>query len=178
MDNTSENLVPVVIRSVHRPELLPRRGEWISWSLTGLVGVTWIFLAWWGQGMNWVVTFLLVFLLLSALSITFGNWMDRKTVLQYDADHVQYENGLRHVDLRWADIQQVQVFPSKMGKKVHVLGQNAHFAFRTLGEVKIQNEVKGRMGFVEGEKILQHILIESGLIEMSQSDQGFYYVRK
>ena len=46
-----------------------------------------------------------------------------------------------------------------------------------LGEVKYRGEIKGRVGFVEGESILQEILESSGLQENDQNENGRYYAR-
>lgn len=64
-----------------------------------------------------------------------------------------------------------------------MIGPKAHFEFRTLGEVKVQGEVKGRLGFAEGEQIL-HTLVEAGNLDESlQNDSGpgdarYYYSRE
>jgi len=49
----------------------------------------------------------------------------------------------------------LQVIPSAWGKKVRVIGENGHFDFRTLGEVRLQGEVKGRLGFEKAKRILE-----------------------
>jgi hypothetical protein len=72
----------------------------------------------------------------------------------------------------------VQVFPSNWGKKVHVLGNQAHFDFRTLGEVTIQGDVKGRMGFADGDAILKKILREARLKQVERPGNGEYYARQ
>jgi hypothetical protein len=78
----------------------------------------------------------------------------------------------------WDEIEQVQVFNSSWGKKVRVIGGEQHFDFRTLGELTVSGEVKSRMGFREGEKILSLILAKSGLRQVEQSGNSYYYARK
>ena len=166
-----------------RPELLSRRGEWIGWGLTFLVGATWLVLYLAGTPVRSAVPVLAILLLLASLSISLGNWMDRRTLIRLKPEGVNFENGLRQVTLAWDEIRQVQVFPSSWGKKVRVIGKQAQFEFRTLGKVKLQGEVKGRMGFVEGSQIL-HTIIESGNLEEVQptsgklSDARYYYARE
>ena len=83
-------------------------------------------------------------------------------------------NGLRHVSFGWDEIRQVNVIPLRWGKSVQVIGDGAHFEFRTLGEVQYQGEIRGRLGFAEGEAVLNHILKMTGL-SLSKEEMGRYY---
>ena len=108
--------------------------------------------------------------------------MDRNTVLCIKKDRISYKNGLRNVEIRWENIQQVQVLPAQWGKKAHVIADQAHFQFQMLGEVKVLGEVKGRVGFPEGDLILEEIILHGKLHEIhppeqDQSDIGVYYAR-
>jgi len=161
-----------------RPELLSRRGEFIAWGTSILVFLGWLILSLNGRQVPSAVPFLGIILVLAALAISLGNWMDRKTELRLDAGGVTYENGLRYAALKWKEINEIRVFPSKWGKKVNVLGATAHFSFRTLGEVKVQDEVKGRMGFAEGDKILSVMLEQANLKEIAGTGPGCYYGRE
>ena len=170
------------------PELNSRRGELIAWGSALLVVAGWIVLVFYtsraaagvGQKVPGSVPFLGVILLLAALSISLGNWMDRRTRLKIGPNGVHFQNGLRDVQLTWDEIRQVQVFPGKWGKRVSVIGPASHFEFRTLGEVSVQGETKGRLGFGEGERILQQILEAADLVPKpdSHSTNPYYYIRK
>jgi hypothetical protein len=165
-----------------RPELISRRGEAIAWAGALLVGGAWLALILSGNGVNLLVPLLAIPLLLAALSISLGNWMDRHTRLRLDEDGIIFQNRLRNVQMKWAEIQQVRVFPAQWSKKVQVVGENAHFSFLTLGEVKFGHEVKGRVGFAAGETILKRILENSDLHEIhragpDQQQSGYYYAR-
>jgi hypothetical protein len=120
--------------------------------------------------------------LFSALSISLGNWMDRQTLLRLVSGGVEFTNGVRNTRMQWDEIRQVQVFPSRWGKKVRVIGEHAYFTFRTLGEVSVQGDIKGRMGFAAGETILAHILSSAQLKAVSRpggmNDGGYYYARE
>ena len=163
-----------------RPELTSRRGELIAWGSTLLVGAGWAALIVTDNRVPGSVPFLGVLLLLAALSISLGNWMDRQTRLQLGPQGIAFQNGLRKVHLKWDEIRQVQVYQGRLGQRVSVIGPNSHFEFHTLGELKVQGEVKGRMGFAEGERILHQILDAAGLVPKpdSQSTDPYYYVRK
>jgi hypothetical protein len=118
-----------------------------------------------------------VFLGFSGGSISLGNWLDRNTVIQLEADGIHFENGLRRVRLRWTEVQKVAVLPARWGKSVQVIGEQSHFDFKTLGEVQFQGEVRGRTGFPEGQEILDVILRETGLTLIEESNNAYYYAR-
>ncbi len=156
------------------PELISRRGEGIAWILTLVVSVTMALLKWRLATIPAAAWVFWGFLVFAALSTSLGNWMDRKTVLRMDGDGVSFVNGVRHVSFKWDDIQKVNVIPLRWGKSVQVIGDGAHFEFRTLGEVQYQGEVRGRLGFAEGEAVLNHILKSTGL-PLSNEEKGRYY---
>ena len=159
-----------------RPELLSRRGEWTAWALMLAASVGMWFLNRSGYIPTWAWIFWF-FLLFSGVSISLGNWLDRSTVIWLEADGIRFKNGLRRVRLRWPEIQKVAVLPSRWGKSVQVIGEKSHFGFKTLGEVQFQGEVRGRTGFIEGQKILDVVLRETGLVLVEESNNAYYYAR-
>jgi hypothetical protein len=163
---------------VYYPELLSRRGEYLSWgtAILGLVG--WLILRLSGRPIISAVSFLVVFFILTASTISLGNWMDRKTFLRISHQEIEFSNGLRHVRLTWDKLQRVQVIGTAWGKKVRVFSEPEHFDFRTLGEFKVGGDVKGRMGFIQGDLILSQILERSNMKEVSRSENSYYYARR
>jgi hypothetical protein len=159
----------------YRPELLSRRGEALAWGSALLVVAAWIVLGVSGRSAPAAVPVLAVFLLLAALGISLSNWMDRQTRILIDPHGITFHNGLRHTHLVWPQIRQVQVFPSPWGRKVEIVGPDSHFSFRTMGEVKVQGDVKGRMGFKQGESILKLILERAHLKQIEHPGSGYYY---
>lgn len=162
----------------YRPETLSRRGEYFAWGLALFLISVWLLLHLTDISIFGGLPFLAVLLVLSGMAISLGNWMDRRTILRLETGGVWFDNGLRRIFLKWDEIQQVQVFPSAWGSKVRVIGESGHFDFRTLGEVKLQGEVKGRLGFEKGDEILEHILTKANLTPGSNSETGIYYSRK
>jgi len=165
-----------------RPELITRRGELIAWGSALLVGGAWFVLGQSTGRASLLVPILAIPLLIAALSISLGNWIDRHTVLRLDPEGVRFSNGLRKVLLKWDQIQQVRVLPAAWGKKVQVFGEQVYFGFFTLGEVKAQGRVLGRTGIAAGEFALQRILESAHLHEVrplspDQGQEGYYYVR-
>lgn len=162
----------------YQPELLPRRGEILAWLTTLLSFAAWTILILTGRPVLLVVPVMAFVFLFAAASISLGNWVDRKSLLSLDEQGVAFRNGLRDVRLSWEQINRIEVFGSAWGRKVRVFGEQAHFDFRTLGELTMSGEVKGRMGFVQGEKILHQLLVKTGLIEIEHTGNSYYYARK
>ena len=161
----------------YRPELIPRRGEANAWlfAVAALIG---LFLL--SQTVDSVPGWVWVscgFLAFSALTISFGNWMDRNTRITLETGGIRFENGLRRVQFHWQEIQKVAVLPAQLGKSVRVVGEASHFGFKTLGEVQFRGKVRGRTGFAEGEAILDVILQNTGLVLTEESNNAYYYAR-
>ena len=174
---------PALAPREYRPTLMSRRGELFAWISFLLVGITWVILIISAQSYCIAVPVLAIILLMASLSISLGNWMDRHTVLCINKESVSYRNGIRNVEFRWENIQEVRVLSAQWGKKVHVLADQAHFHFQMLGEVKVHGEVKGQVGFAEGDLILDEIIEQSKLHEIQQPEQdqtetGVYYTRE
>lgn len=165
--------------------MIPRKGERTAWLLLGISVVFLTVSLWSNNKLTWLAVVLVAVLFLSAGSISLGNWVDRKTVLKLNQDGVIFQNGLRSVDLGWNEIQAINVMDSAWGQRVQVRGpatpsspgQSSGFTFRTLGEVWMQGELKGQMGFAEGESILKNILQNSGLKLTETNDKSSYYSR-
>ena len=162
----------------YEPELISRQGEAIAWICVLLVALGILILIFSGQPVSWLVALLQVILLVSAALISLGNWSDRKTAMRTDERGIEFRNGLRQVRLSWNEIKEVRVTPSPWGNKVDVYGDKNHFSFRTLAEVKVRGELKGRFGFVRGEEILRQIVLYSNLEIKDEPGAGYYYVRK
>jgi hypothetical protein len=161
-----------------RPENFSRRGEITAWALAILTLVSCFTLRVRGYPIPAFFVVLTVFLLVAALAISLSNWSDRHTLLRLEAGGVRFENGLRRVYLAWDEIQKVQIFPSNLGDRVRVSGMDTFFSFRLLGEVSLRGQVRGRMGFADGERVLQHILQAAGLRRFEKPGEDYYYARE
>jgi len=162
----------------YHPELLSRRTELIVWVLALIVGITWLVLVLTNATVHRSVPLMTGFLVLVGFGMSLANWMDRRTRIVTNQEGIVFTNGLRNTQLEWNEIHKVEVFPSNWGKKVRVFGKRAYFEFRTLAEVKVDGQVKGRMGFPAGEIILSQILDAANLKEAEHKDSGYYYLRE
>jgi hypothetical protein len=163
------------VEGKYYPEIISRRGEYTVWILLLVVIAGWIILMISGRAVPTAVYMLGGFFLLAGLSISLGNWMDRRTLLEIKPGGIVFTNGLRYCDIIWDNIVAVEVHPSRWGKKIHVRARDSHFFFRMQGEVKIGGEIKGRMGFEDGDKILDAIIERSDLKLEKTTEMGEYY---
>ncbi len=159
------------------PELLSRRGEWNAWlfALAATAGL--LIIRTWAIVPSWV-WFFAAFLYFSALSISLGNWMDRRTRLTLFPEGVVYENGLRKTRLAWDEILRVRVLPARWGRTVQVIGESSHFSFNTPGEVKFRGELRGRTGFAQGDDILDIVIRSARLRTVNRQEPYTIYSRE
>jgi len=161
---------------IYTPEIQSRRSELVSWGLAGASLIGLLILNLGGMIYFWAMVFV-VFMFFAAMSISLGNWMDRQTKLVIEDNGVIYTNGLRHVRLDWLSIKNVMITPSRWGEKVQVLGEKVHFDFNTLGEVTFQQQIQGRVGFQQGDKIKEEIISKCGLSLVAKKGDSYYYSR-
>jgi hypothetical protein len=160
-----------------RPEKMSRRGEAILWALTLVSLAVLLILKGTGSDLSaWNLAFV-GFMLLSAGSISFGNWMDRQTVLALGPDGLAFRNGLRAVQFDWDQVKAIQVIPTQWGDQAIVSGAETRFSFRTLSEISRKGEVRNRMGFTQGAFIIEQIVKRGGLVKIDQPEEGRYYAR-
>ena len=166
------------------PERLPLRGEITAWALAFVVLITATIVQMNGSRWAGVGLILAGILVLSAGSISFGNWMDRKTVIRVDRAGINFMNGVRRTSLAWNEIQAVRVLPAQWGaQQVQVIGETSrgktHFEFRTLGTVNYQGQERGQTGFADGEQILETILRMAHMQRVPSEHPSYsYYARK
>lgn len=160
-----------------RPLLIPRRGELIAWASAVLTWLVWLALSRQSSPPAPIFLGLGILLLLSGLLISLGNWVDRRTVIRIDEHSIEFSNGLRRLRLTWDEIIKITVNPGTWGKWVRVYSSQPHFSFRIVGEMRYKGEVKGRMGFEQGEEILRLLVLNSHLQAADQQGEGVYYTR-
>ena len=160
-----------------RPELSSRRSETTAWVLALVVAFAIAILKWKVGEAPTIAWVFGAFLIFAAFSISLGNWMDRGTVMSLDDKGIAFENRLRQVALSWPEVKKVNIVPVRWGRSVQVIGEQAHFEFRTLGQVQYQGEIQGKLGFVEGEAVLEDILKKTKLVLEKEEKGRYYYAR-
>jgi hypothetical protein len=160
----------------YTPELLPRQGELTAWGLAVAAACGLFFLSR-QESLPFWAWFLFAILAFSAMSISLGNWMDRKTMLRIDERGVDFENGLRKTRMDWDNILEIRTAPARWGTSVEVISNHNHFAFTTLGEMKFQGQVRSKTGFPAGKEILDELLCSAGLTKTTPNGQFLTYFR-
>ena len=151
------------------PELQSRQGELNAWGLSvlAIAGVFFLSLREVVPGWAW---FLAGILTVSAASISLGNWMDRNTSIEITDESITFRNSVRTVEMTWVEMLEVKTLPARWGRTVQVFGKNLYFSFTTYGEMKFRDEVKNKIGFLEGDAILNQIIEKAGLITSNDLD--------
>lgn len=178
--NIRDGIIPGVMSlDIHqfRPVIASRRSELSAWFLTLLSGGAWLVLALRDSPPTLFIPLFFFLFIFTAIGASLGNWIDRRTVLRLKPEGLDFENGLRKVEMNWEEIQEIQIIPSRWGQAVHVLGNGAHFRFRILANVVVLGKASERIGFEDGDKILGEILKKTGLQRVQRSQPGRYYAR-
>ena len=161
-----------------RPIRTSRRGELYAWLLTLTVLLVLLFVPRLQGIFPLLGIILTVFFGLSALFISLHNWMERATIIRVEEQGLAFRNGLRNEHLTWEEITRVEVDNRSFGRRVHVIGEQGHFAFYTQGVVKLGGRASEMTGFEKGEEILSMILEKSRVALSEESSKVIQsYVR-
>jgi hypothetical protein len=118
-----------------RPLVGTRRTELFAWVLAIIM----LLASWFGpqvSGFGRFFTILLVvFFTLSAVLISFGNWVERHTYLTLGDTGIEFINGVRRIQIGWEEITEVRILPSSKGSKVVVYSGQGYIRFQTLMEI-------------------------------------------
>jgi len=163
---------------VYRPDVLSRRNEFIAWGSFAAAGLGVLFFQNYANAVlpQWV-TFGVGVLFVLAGGLSLGNWMDRRTSLQFSAEGLEFRNGLRHIQMSWQEVGALQIMPSRLGKAVRVTGRKGRFSFTVAGGLKIRGNTQGKFGFANGDEIIKEIVRRGGLSLISHSAATTYYAR-
>ena len=160
----------------YRPNFLSRRNELIAWVLAALGALGSLLASRYTELPQWLLVGVGV-LLLAAAGLSLGNWMDRRTVLEFREEGLEFRNGLRHIKLGWRDLRSVEVRRSGVGDAVQVTGAKSRFKFTVSGGVRLRGKRQAKFGFSDGDEIIKEMVRRSGLALVSQSAAGYYYGR-
>jgi hypothetical protein len=153
-----------------------RRTEIFAWLLAIIILLTpWIRPTMSGIWQLFTVLFV-GFFCLSAVFISFGNWLERHTSLILADNGIEYKNGIRNVSMGWEEIKEVRIYPYGKSSKVVVYNDHEYFSYQMLTKVSTKGKWKIRYGFDKGEEILEMILQRSNLHdEEKHHTEGYDY---
>jgi len=160
-----------------RPLPPNRRGEFIAWSCAVVVGLVSGALFWQSGHISSLAIFLLFFFSLSAVLISFGNWMESHTLIYLSSEQVAYRSPVRKVTMALKDIDELWVSYTVRGWRVAIRGEGGFFTYRSAARLGGRFDQVVSIGIEQGERL-------AGLIRsMSQlsspvNDGGAWLCRK
>lgn len=156
---------------------MSRRGEWVAWASALALALAMALQTQLASGINTLVLVLFIVLLTAAVLVTYANWMERNTSIVLTAGGIKYASPLRKTELRWSQIDEIWLAPSRTAWRVSVIGEPGHFDFQTL---LTMNSIAGaaRMGIPEGKQLAAHIIRESGIVHPKLHDGIWIWKRQ
>lgn len=109
-----------------------RKGQLIAWGsalVIGLILTIFYFTTWKTQCLTGA---LFIFFLIASFLITFGLWVDSKTIVLVSPEFLHYKSPFRNVKLAWEQVEQVRAVEAGDVWRVAVIGLNRYFRIRVL----------------------------------------------
>jgi hypothetical protein len=136
-----------------RPLPPNRRGEYIAWSCAIVVGLVSGALFWQSRHISSLAIFLLVFFSLSAVLISFGNWMESRTLIDLSSEQVVYRSPVRNVTLALKDIDELWTSHTGRGWRVAIRGEGGFFTYRSAVRLGGRFDQVVSIGIEHGERL-------------------------
>jgi hypothetical protein len=136
-----------------RPLPPNRRGEFIAWSSAVVLGLVGGVSFWQGGRISSLAIFLFVFFSLSAMIISFGNWMEAHTLIRLSSKHVAYHSPVRKVTLALNDVCELWVSSAGRGWRIAVRGEGGFFSYRSAARLGGRLKQEVYIGIEHGERL-------------------------
>jgi hypothetical protein len=136
-----------------RPLPPNRRGEFIAWCCAIVVGLVSGALFWQRGHISSLAIFLLIFFSLSALLISYGNWMELHTLITLSMKQVLYRSPVRKVTLPLSDIDELWVSYTGRGWRVAIRGEGGFFTYRSAARLGGRIDQVVSIGIEHGERL-------------------------
>jgi hypothetical protein len=163
---------PVVFKPEHT-----RRGEWVAWMIALALALAMALQTVLSGSVDAIVRVLFIIVLIAACLITYANWMERNTLVCVSPAGVEYRSPLRKVELRYSQIQEIWLAPSRSAWRISVLGETGHFNFQTLVTLE---SIAGSaiMGIAGGKQLAAHLIRASGMLNPDNQDGIWIWKRQ
>jgi hypothetical protein len=162
--------------SAYKPVMNSRRSEVLAWIFSICIVLVLFVLP--SSGFFRIAGFVLAtFFTFSAIVMSLGNWVSRKTELRMYDEFLWLDNGIRVTTIRWEDIDCLEVFPGRFNDKIIVNSDSSNrLSFDVIKANVESGEAINIAGFKERDIILEMIIKSSGLNEKRKDgQQGYYY---
>jgi hypothetical protein len=141
------------VEETFRPLPPNRRGESIAWSCAVVVGVVSGALFWQSGQISSLAVFLFIFFSLSALLISFGNWMEAHTLIRLSSEQVVYHSPVRKVTLALDDVRELWVSSAGRGWRIVVRGEGGFFSYRSAARLGGRFDQAVYIGIEHGDRL-------------------------
>ncbi|KPK95266.1 MAG: hypothetical protein AMJ88_01260 [Anaerolineae bacterium SM23_ 63] len=138
---------------IFRPMPPNRRGEFIAWSCAIVIGLVSGAVFWQSRHISSLAIFLLIFFFVSAVLISFGNWMESHTLITLSPKQVVYQSPVRKVTLELEDIDELWVSYAGRGWRVAIRGAGGFFTYRTAAHLGGRFDQVVSIGIEQGERL-------------------------
>jgi len=161
----------------YSPRALDRYGERLAWSLAVALAALTLYMYW--QAQAWIASLVVITSLClgAGLLITYGNWMERKTVIEVSEAGLRYRNPLREVRIAWPELLAVSIYPRGDGWRVVVESEQEMFSFQTLTTLKLGWGRQVETG-VEGGQELASTVVGATQLAAPQADRDSWVRRR
>lgn len=133
MDNPPDFLIKremIQEEKIFQPAPASRKGELIAWGSAVAIGFVLAIFYFTTREIQCLTGGLFIFFLASGLLITFGLWVDSRTVAKVTAEYLHYKSPFRDVQLEWDQVEEVRALDAGSVWRVVIIGNNKYFRIR------------------------------------------------
>lgn len=117
---------------IFQPGSASRKGQLIAWGSALVIGLILTILYFTTLETQCLTGALFIFFLIAGFLITFGLWVDSKTIVLVSPKFLHYKSPFRNVKLAWEQVEQVRAVEAGDVWRVAVIGLNRYFRIRVL----------------------------------------------
>lgn len=155
---------------IFRPAKVSRQGELIAWGSAFAIGI--------GLGIYYIKTQeiqiitsgMLFFFLSAGALISFGAWVDKRTIIRVNSQRLIYRSPFKELNLNWDQILQVRATQARRLWRIIVASRDAHFRLRVSTSASEEENLTDFLALPDGERLVQIISGMAGLTHVLMED--------
>ena len=161
------------VNGSHRPAPGGRQGELMAWLSALGAGIGTLVLSWRLQEMSALGLGATLLIVLLAILVSYGNWIERNTKLVVRQEGIYYRSPLRRRSFSWEQIEQLDLLPHNRGWRVRVFGEQGAFHYQSQGTLNFGSFDQMAVGIAKGEQVAAYIRHRSGLDKVQARGDGW-----
>ena len=137
MDNPPDFLITremIQEEKIFQPAATSRKGELIAWGSALAIGFVLAIFYFTAREIQCLAGGLFIFFLGAGLLITFGLWVDSRTIAKVTAQYLHYKSPFRDLKLEWNQVEEVRAINAGSVWRVVIIGNNKYFRIRVRGD--------------------------------------------